>query len=384
MKNWKNTAEIIILGGGILGTSVAHNLAKKGQKQVVLLEKEFLCEGSTGLSVGGFRQQFSTPANILLSRESVQLFKHFEDEFGVEIDMNQPGYLFLAREAQTWKDLKNGVRIQEKYSVPIERLSPEEINHRWSYIKTRDLLGGTFCPEDGYADPYLVTMAYAKEAKKQGVLILENTEVTGILVKHGRVSGVDTSIGKILAPRVFNVAGPWGGKVARMVGLDLPVLPYRRQVFVITCSKDIPQPVPMVIDMDMRHYFRGESSMILTGMSDLEEPSSFNLQVDQTFMIKVVEALVQRAPVMADSKMIRGWAGLYAVTPDENPIIGEVDIVDGFYCAIGFSGHGFQHGPAVGRILSELILEGKTDFDLSPFAYDRFGKTNLPGEKRAV
>ncbi len=384
MRDWKNTADIIIIGGGIVGASIAYHLATRAQKDVILLEKEYLCEGSTGLSVGGFRQQFSNPANIRLSQETLNGFKHFKEDFGVDIDMHQVGYLFMAREKDIWDDLKNGVQIQKKYSVPVELLSPEEISHRWPYIKTQDLLGGTFCPEDGYADPYPVTMALARSAQSRGVHIIEKTRVTDLGVERGQVKGVKTTRGDISAPIVINAAGPWGGEVSRMAGIKLPVRPYRRQVFIISCINQIPGPVPMVIDLDSRHYFRGESKMILTGMSDLNEPSSFNLLVDQEFMVKVIEALVYRAPILANSRLIRGWAGLYAITPDENPIIGTITEIEGFYCAIGFSGHGFQHGPAVGRILSELICDGKTDFDLSPFAHDRFGKINLPGEKQVV
>lgn len=384
MKSWNKTAEIVIIGGGIMGTSVAFHLAQKGQKEVVLLEQNYICEGSTGLSVGGFRQQFSTPANILLSQESLKRFHHFKDEFGVEIDLHQPGYLFLARESRDWENLLKGVKIQREYSVPVEVLSPEEIAYRWSYLNITDLEGGTFGPADGYADPYLVTMTYAREARQRGVLIQEQTKVIDILVRNGSIRGVETTKGRISTPCVINVAGPWAGKVAHMSGLDLPVLPYRRQVFVISCPKDIRQPVPMVIDLKMRHYFRGESSMILTGMSDMEEPSSFNLHVDEVFMGKVVETQVLRAPAMAESRMIRGWAGLYAVTPDENPIIGKCGEFDGFFCAAGFSGHGFQHGPSVGRILAEIVLDGKSDFDLSPFALDRFEKKKESEERQAV
>ena len=384
MMNRTQTAEIVVIGGGILGTSIAFNLAGRGQKDVVLLEKTYICEGSTGLSVGGFRQQFSTPANILLSQESIKRFCCFEDEFGVKIDLHQPGYLFLARESREWESLLKGVELQLKYSVPVEVLTPDEIEYRWPYLNTGDLKGGTYGPEDGYADPYLVTMAYAGEARKRGVLIQEQTEVTDILFKNGRIHGVDTTKGRVLSPCVVNVAGPWAGEVFRMSGIELPVLPCRRQVFVVSCPRQVHQPVLMVIDMEKRHYFRGESSMILTGMSDLEEPPGFNFHVDDAFMGMVVETLVKRVPKMAESRMIRGWAGLYAVTPDENPIIGRCGELEGFYCAAGFSGHGFQHGPAVGRILADLILDGKTEFDLSPFIYDRFQKENLTGEWHAV
>jgi sarcosine oxidase subunit beta len=302
----------------------------------------------------------------------------------MDIDFHQVGYLFLAKKKETWDDLLQGVQIQLKYNVPVEVLSPEEIKYRWPYLRIDDLCGGTFGPEDGYADPYHVVMGYANEARKLGVNIEERTEVISISMKSGKVMGVNTNKGFISSNRVVNNAGPWAGEVARMAGLDLAVKPYRRQVFVITDCEFIPRPVPMIIDVENRSYFRGESADILAGMSDLEEPSSFNLNVDPDFMERVVESLIHRAPDMVRARMLRGWAGLYTITPDDNAIIGRIPELDGFYCAIGFSGHGFQHGPAVGRILSEIILDGHTEFDLSPFAYDRFDKIKKPGEKRVV
>jgi len=380
----KKSAAVIIIGGGILGVCTAYFLARKGQKNIVLLEKGFLAEGSTGLSVGGFRQQFSHPANILLSQESIGVFKTFQEKFGIDIDFHQVGYLFMARERETWEDMLKGVKLQRKYNVPVEIFTPNEIKYRWPYLKTNDLQGGTYGPEDGYADPYSVVMGFAREARKMGVQIKEKTEVKSILVEKGKINGVYTSSGLITSSCVVNTAGPWAGEVAKMTGVNLSVKPYRRQVFVITDCEFIPRPVPMIIDMEKRSYFRGESADILTGMSDLEEPSSFNLNIDQGFMEKVVNALVYRAPEMVRAKMLRGWAGLYTITPDDNPIIGRISDLEGFFCAVGFSGHGFQHGPATGRILSELICDGRTEFDLSPFAYDRFGRRKQIGEKRVV
>lgn len=384
MRAEKKTTDVIIIGGGILGICTAYYLAVKGQKNIVLLEKGFLAEGSTGLSVGGFRQQFSHPANILLSQESVRIFKDFQQNFAMDIDFHQVGYLFLAKKKETWDDMLQGVQTQLEYNVPVEVLTPEEIKYRWPYLNIDDIQGGTFGPEDGYADPYHVVMGYAKEAKKLGVFIEEKTEVISLSMKEGKIIGVETNQGFISTNSVVNAAGPWAGEVARMAGLDLAVKPYRRQVFVITDCEFIPRPVPMIIDVENRSYFRGESADILAGMSDLEEPSSFNMNVDQNFMERVVESLIHRAPDMVRARMLRGWAGLYTITPDDNAIIGRIPELDGFYCAIGFSGHGFQHGPAVGRILSEIILDGHTDFDLSPFAHDRFEKKKKPGEKRVV
>ncbi len=384
MSEWKRTAAVAIIGGGIMGVSTAYHLAKRGISDVVILEKDLLAQATTGLSVGGIRQQFSLPANIRLAQHSVRVFEHFEDEFGVDINFRKAGYLFLARSEKTWKDFLSSVEIQRKYGVTVEVLSPEEIMHRWPYLNVSDLKGGTFGPEDGYTDPYLVAMGFASSARKLGVRIEEETKVTGIKVASGRIEGIETAKGPILTPVVVNAAGPWGGEVARMAGLDLPVRPFRRQVFMTKSFDAIPKPVPMVIDQDVTFYFRGEEPGLLMGMSDRDEPSSFNTHVDRGFMEKVIEEAVHRAPVLEKAKILRGWGGLYTITPDDNPIIGEAPDIKGFFCAVGFSGHGFQQGPAVGLILSELILDSHTHFDLKSFLYDRFGKVKQEGERKVV
>lgn len=384
MADWKDTAEVAIIGGGINGASAAYHLAKKGCTDVVILEKDLLAQASTGLSAGGIRQQFSHPANIRLSQEAVRVFERFEEEFGVDMEFRQVGYLFLAQSEDTWSEFLTNVETQRRYNVPVEVLSPDEIKYRWPYLNVEDLRGGTFCPEDGYADPYMAAMGFANAARRLGVRIEEQTRVTGVRIEDGQVRGVETTRGPISAPVVIDVAGPWGAEVAAMAGYHLPVEPIRRQVFVTAAFDDIPKPVPMILDIEPAFYFRGEGPGILMGMSDPGEPPSFNTHTDYPFMEQVIDAAIHRAPILEESQINRGWGGLYAVTPDDNPIIGALPEARGFFCAIGFSGHGFQQAPTVGRILSELILDGETDFDLSPFAYDRFKHISSKGETRVV
>ncbi len=384
MKDWLKTAEVAIIGGGITGLSTAYYLAKRGISGIVLLEKDLLAQASTGLSVGGIRQQFSHPANIRLSQESIRVFEKFEEEFETDINFRQAGYLFLARREETWQEFLSSVEVQRQHNVPVEILSPAEIKRRWPYLNVDDLKGGTFGPKDGYADPYLTAMGFARAARKLGVRVEEKTKVTGIRIDAGRIAGVETARGPLSAPVVVNVAGPWGGEIAKMAGLDLPLKPFRRQVFMTKPFPNMPRPVPMVIDQDITFYFRGEDPGLIMGMSDPDEPSSFNLNVDRAFMERVIEAAVHRAPLLERAEILRGWAGLYDITPDDNPIIGHLPGVEGFFCAVGFSGHGFQQAPAVGLILSQLICDGRTDFDLKPFAHSRFSGAKLAGEKRVV
>jgi sarcosine oxidase subunit beta len=384
MGTWNDIAEVAIIGGGIMGASTAYHLAKKGCTNVILLEKDLLAQASTGLSAGGIRQQFSHPANIRLSQEAVRVFERFEEEFGVDMEFRQVGYLFLAQSENVWQEFLTNVEIQKRHNVPVEALLPDEIKHRWPYLNVEDLRGGTFCAEDGYADPYMAAMGFANAARRLGVRIEEQTEVIGIRIEGGRVRGVETTRGPVSAPVVIDVAGPWGGQVARLAGYDLPVKPYRRQVFVTKAFEPIPKPVPMILDIEPAFYFRGEGPGVLMGMSDPDEPSSFNLNWDYAFLEKVIDNAFHRAPILEEAEIGRGWGGLYAITPDDNPIIGALPGAEGLFCAIGFSGHGFQQAPTVGRILSELILDGATDFDLSPFAHDRFGRVAGKAETRVV
>jgi len=371
---------IVIIGGGIVGISAAYYLAQRGGKNVTLLERDLLAQASTGLCVGGIRQQFSHPANILLSQHTIRLLQHFENEFDTKIDFHQAGYLFLTKERSTWEAFGECVKIQRQYGVPVQVLSPEEVKHRWPYIEVNSLKGGIFGPEDGYVDPYDMTMAIANKTRKLGVSIRERTEVTGIQLKNGRVNGVETSQGHFPAEIIINAAGAWGGEIARMAGIHIPVLPVRRQVFITNAFDALPRPVPMIIDQDTQFYVRGYAPGILMGMTDITEPPSYHTHVDRSFMEKVAAASLERIPLLEKAEVLRGWGGLYAMTPDENPIIGEIPAIKGFFCATGFSGHGFQHGPAVGRILSEIIADGTTRFNLKPFRYHRFAESEMTTE----
>jgi len=384
MEKLKKKAEVVIIGGGIMGLSTAYYLARAGCRDIVLVERDLLAQASTGLSVGGIRQQFSHPANIILSQKSIEVFENFQEEFGQDISFHQVGYLFLAQQDQTWKDFLAGVEQQKAYGVQVEICQPSEIEHRWPYLYVSDLKGGTLSPRDGYADPYLVAMGFAQAARKLGVSLEEKTEAVGIEIKEGRIRKIQTNRGAIYTHIVVNSAGAWAKEVAKMAGLDLPINPYRRQVFVTKAFPDITEPIPLVIDMDNSFYFRREGAGILMGKNDPEEPPSFNTNLDWSRLEEVTAAAIHRVPILEKAEILKGWAGLYAVTPDSNPIIGALSEIEGFFCAAGFSGHGFQHGPAVGQILSEFILKRKTEFDLSPFTYGRFKREELKGERRVI
>jgi len=367
-----------------MGLCTAYYLAQNAKARIALLEKNWLAQASTGLSGGGIRQQFSHPANIRLSQKSLKIFRNFQDEFETEIGFHEVGYLFLAQKEKTWQNILSDLAVQRREAVPVEELSPSKIQSRWPFLEVKDLRGGIFCAQDGYANPYSVAMAFARASRAAGVAIFEQTEVLDIQLHNHKVQGVFTSQGPLASPIVINTAGAWGGEVMRMARLKMPVRPFRRQVYVTDTFKLSSRPTPMIIDQDPLFYFRGEGPRILMGLTDLQEPSSFHTHLDRCFLEKLIASAVHRAPRLEQAKLKKGWAGLYAVTPDNNPIIGRIPGINGLYCAIGFSGHGFQHGPAVGQILSELVRKGSVEFDLEPFAADRFRRQQTVQEKRAV
>ncbi|MEA3460085.1 MAG: FAD-binding oxidoreductase [Chloroflexota bacterium] len=377
-------ADVVIIGGGVTGLSTAYQLAKLGVSDVVVVERDLIASGSTPLAAGGIRQQFSTEANIRIMLESVKVFERFSEQFDTEIDFRQWGYLFLATTEEDWKAFQENVPLQKSLGVPVTLLLPEEIKEIAPYLYLDDVIGGTFCPTDGYADPYSIAMGFAKKARELGVKIHEKTEVVDVKVEGGRVRGVVTNKGQISTPVVVNAAGAWAAQIGRMVGVELPILPYRRQIFVTAPFDELPERIPMVIDFAPSFYFRREGPGILMGMSDKEEPSSFNTNADWDFLTKMVEKAVHRAPALERAGFKDSWGGLYAITPDDNPILGPVPGVEGFICAAGFSGHGVMQSPAIGRLIAELITGRETFVDLTPFRFERFAEGKLTKEARVI
>ena len=367
----EKTANIIIIGGGIIGASIAFHLALKGAKGVVLLEKGMLGEGSTAKCVGGIRLQFSTEINLRFSLQSLETWRHFEEITGVDLGFKKVGYLFLATTKDEWTVFQANTHLQRSFHIPVELFSPEEIQHRWPYLKVDDLRGGTFCPWDGYAGPYEALSGFVKVARKRGVKIYEGTEVQQILQSRGKIIGVRTSAGDISAPIVINAAGPYAAQVGEMAGVEVPVKPFRRQIFFTAPFPWITDPIPLVIDFHRGWYFRREGpGLLLSGPKD--DFPSFHIDVDYDAMVEVAENSIYRVPLMEKAEITRGWAGSYEISPDNHAILGEVPGVRGFFLANGFSGHGFQHSPAVGQVMADLILGEQPFMDVSGLSVERF------------
>ncbi|MFZ5917200.1 MAG: NAD(P)/FAD-dependent oxidoreductase [Chloroflexota bacterium] len=369
-----SSAQVVVIGGGVHGLSTAYYLAKSGLTDVVLLEKEAqLASGSTGLSAGGIRQQFSTAVNIRMSQYSVQRFEHFKEEMDADPGLMQVGYLFLLSTEQEVALFRQSVALQNRLGTPTEWLTPEDVLARWPFFNVDDILAATYNTADGYGDPYGVAMGYAQQARRLGARILLEVEVTGIDVVGGRVRGVQTTRGPIATEVVVNTPGPHAHQVGKMAGVNLPAHPYRRQVHATAPYPELANRAPFTIDFHYNWYFRPEGPGLITGMSDLDQPPGFDLTVDRGWMEKVIEHGVYRVPMFEEARIMRSWAGLYSITPDSQPIMGAIPGVKGFICAVGWSGHGFMMAPASGLTLSEIILHGAPQtFDISEFSITRF------------
>jgi sarcosine oxidase subunit beta len=373
-------ADVVIIGGGIIGTSIAYHLSLKKAGRVVLLEKGQLGEGSTGRCVGGIRTQFSTEINIRFSLESLKSFQQFKEELGVDPEFKQIGYLFLGTTKLEMEIFKGNIQLQSRFGIPAEFLDPDEMKARWPYLRTDDVLGGTYCPWDGYAGPNEILYGLVNGAKRAGVKIYEGIEVTGISLEKRKVQGVQTKKGEISTSVVVNAGGPYAAMIGEMVGLNIPVKPLRRQIFITAPFHLTDQIIPLTIDVHRGWYFRQEEKgLLLSGPLD-QEPS-FNLNVDYDAMVGTSENAISRIPVLERARIARGWAGLYEISPDHHAILGKVPDLEGLILANGFSGHGFQHSPAVGKVIAQLIVDGKAEsIDISPLSIERFKKGELISE----
>jgi len=376
------TAEIIVIGGGVMGASTAYHLAARGQKNILLLEKEeFFGQGATGRCAGGVRYQFSTEINVRLSLESLPMLERFREEIGQDINFQKCGYLFVLTKPEDVEYFRRNVELQRKLGVQTEWLSGDETRQRVPLMRFEDALAGTFNPKDGLVDPNSVVMGYVGAAQRMGVEALNNVEVTGLKasprgsargVEGGKVEGVETNKGFVATRAVVNAAGPWAGIIGKMAGVHIPITPLRRQMLTTTPLPELPPDFPFVIDFAQSLYFHREGDGLLTGMSNPNEMPGFDQNVNEDFELVNLDAATARMPMLEKAGLVSHWAGLYEVTPDAHPIFGSTP-VEGLYLVGGFSGHGFMHGPISGKLIAEYILDGKfQSVDVSMLDLARF------------
>lgn len=381
------TADVVVVGGGVVGASAAYHLTVAGLGRVLLLERaDALGTGSTGACAGGFRFQFSSEVNVRLSLASIPMIVGFEEQHGIALDVWRDGYLFLVRDEEAWPDFIRAADLQRSLGVDVRLLQPAEAGRLMPGLALEGVVGATFCPDDGIADPSGLTNGYATLARREGAEIRTSVNVTGVRVGAGRVLGVETSAGPVDAPIVVNAGGPWAAALARTAGVDLPLEPVPRNVVVTGPFPGRPERRTLVIDVSTSFYFHREGPGVLMGMASRDERSSFQTRPDERVINEeILPTAVRVFPPLEEAGLERTWAGLYEMTPDRHPVLGPVSGVEGFYLANGFSGHGFQHAPIVGRLLAEMIGEGEArTVDVSSLGLERFGRGRLLDEGQVV
>jgi len=361
------SAEVVIVGGGVMGASVAYHLTSLGVTDVVLLERNELASGSTSKSAGGIRAQFADELNVRIALRSIDEFAAFTELIGADIDFHQTGYLFLLDDEQDAARFRVALELQHSLGVPSREIPADEAAAIVPGLETSDLLTATFCPIDGYATPEAVVQGYAAAARRSGARIRQGDPVTGIKVERGRVTAVLTPGGRISTGTVVCAAGAWSGEIAALAGLDLPVRGERRHMHYTPDSGGLPQSLPLTVDFSTGFYFHSEGPGLVFG--GREET-----------LDRIAEHAMRRLPLLAELPVQASWSGFYEMSPDHNAIVGAAADPKGFLYATGFSGHGFQQAPAVGEHVAELVARREPSLDLSPFSLERFARGEVRHE----
>jgi len=371
------TADAVIIGGGINGCCTAYYLAKRGMQNVVLVEKGHIASGPTGRSSGIVRQHYTHETLAAMARDGVNTWKNFVEEVGGDAGFVKCGVIFFAGEKDA-DVLRNTVAMHQRIGIRENLLSADELKKMEPGLYADDIAWGAFELDGGYADPALAANSFCEAAEREGVEVMRKTLVTSLKIDQGKITGVRTSKGEISTNIVINVAGPWGGRIAAMAGVDIPIKVSRHPVVILQKPASWRKPTPVWCDLITGWYFKPErnAAMMVGSMQDSDDTADIDgystipsYQETETFS----SAILKRFPVMEEGCSQGGWAGLYDVTPDWQPVVDQISEVQGFYCAVGFSGSGFKIGPSVGRVMAELVLDGKcTSYDIDLFRHARF------------
>ncbi len=375
--------DVVVIGGGVVGVSIAFHLAETGVG-VVLVERDELGSGSSSKAAGGVRAQFSDPVNIELGRRSLHAFEQFHRRPGAEIDLKQPGYLFLLSTAADTAAFERNIRLQNECGVPSRMLSVTEACELSPYISADGLRAAAYSPTDGHCTPEAVVQGYAGGARTHGAVLLQHCAATGIELRGTEITGVHTEHGTVRTSTVVCAAGAWSAQVGDWVGIDIPVRPLRRQVLVSEPIPELPADLPFTVDFATSFYFHEEGRGLLIGMSDPTEEFGYNTSTDDGWLTGLSTVVSHRAPLLAEVGVAHGWAGLYEVTPDNNAVLGRSSAVNGFCYATGFSGHGFLQAPAVGEIVRDLALDRTPAVDVTGFGLKRFDDAEVRPEHNLV
>ncbi|NBG88743.1 NAD(P)/FAD-dependent oxidoreductase [Isachenkonia alkalipeptolytica] len=378
-------AEIVIIGGGISGCAIAYNLAKKGMKNIVLLEKEYISSGATGRCGAGIRQQWATEMNCQVAKLSREFFETAEEKLGYDhdIEFKQKGYLILAATEEEDVQSKKNVALQNSLGIDSRYISLEDARELVPILNTKDFISATFCKDDGHLNPWHTTLAFAKASERLGVKIYTHTEVKGIDHKNGEIFGVETNRGYIQTNQVVNAAGGHAQVIGDMVGIELPVYSERHQILVTEPVAPILDPMIISFSKDIYCQQVPHGAFIM-GRGGENEPRDLRNTCSWDFLEKMTETALSILPNLKKTRVLRQWSGMYNISPDKQPIYGDVPGMKGFFLAVGFSGHGFMFGPATGLLMAEFILGEKTTLPIDKLHITRFEKGELMWEASVV
>lgn len=385
VKRMNKTASVVIIGGGISGCAIAYNLAKKGVKDVIIIEKEYLSSGATGRCGAGIRMQWGTEMNCRLAKYSVEFFETANEvlEYEGDVEFKQGGYLIIAATEKEVAQFQKNIKLQNSLGIPSRYITPQEAKEIVPHMDETQILGAAFNPKDGHLNPFHTTQAYADAAVRLGVEIMKYTEVTGIKVENGKIAGVQTDKGYISTPVVVNAAGGHAQIISEMVGVKLPLYSERHQILVTEAVEPMQGPMFMSFSQNIYCQQTPHGSFIM-GRGDPTEPRDLRVTSSWEFLEEMAKTCIRFLPPLKDIRMVRQWAGLYNMSPDAQPIYGPVKDVEGFFLACGYSGHGFMFGPVTGVVVSESILGEEHTIPVDALSYDRFEKGELILEPSVV
>lgn len=373
------TADTVVIGGGVIGTSVAYHLARLGAGNVLLLERKHLAAGATGLSSGIVRMHYDNPLEAEIAFKSFATFRYFDEIIGGACGFTTTGFLRLVQ-VHNQKALKANVAMMQGLGIGTRLVETGELHELAPYMAIDDVELAAYEPESGYADPHLTTQGFAEAARRHGARVVQGVEAIGIQVERGRVQAVRTHQGSVSTPVVVNAAGPWAALVAALASVELDLTVVHHQVAILETPKDIAWPHLTVIDGVHLNYWRPESGQLTLVGGDhddhvigVEQLDTYSESLTPTTRYHILERLCTRIPDMASAGVRKGHAGIYVNTPDKHAFMGAAPSVDGFFCAVGFSGHGFKEAPIVGQAMAELILNGRAEVvDIAPLRLTRF------------
>ncbi|MCR6544516.1 NAD(P)/FAD-dependent oxidoreductase [Dehalobacterium formicoaceticum] len=374
----QKAAQAVIIGGGIIGCALAYELARRGMKEILVVEKNYLCSGATGRCGAGIRQQWGTELNATLSRDSVKRFEQMNEElaYDQDIEFKQGGYLMCAYTESVWTQFEKNVELQQRLGIPVQKVTPEEAKEIVPHLNIEGLIGATFCGTDGHANPFHVVDAYYKAAKRLGVVFETYTEVTGIKAAKGRVNAVQTTKGDIVTPLVINATSGAAGLICNMVGFDLPLYAQRHQALVTEPVEHMQDP--MVMSLSHRLYCQQvPHGSFVMGVGDPNEPIGQNINSSWEFLEDMARQVTTVLPILKNLRVVRQWGGLYDMSPDANPILDQVPDAQGMWVLAGFSGHGFMVAPQTAVLVAQKITGGECFMPIEKFGLDRFRRGEL-------